>query len=165
MTIFANTFTRLDPLALGIATAVLFRGKRLQLGVTTRFVMLATGYTLWMIATHYCGVSLPYMLLGYPATAVGALLIFLAVLGSSLAPGWLRYLGKISYGLYVFHGIALYLVVHIFGGYVHTLRQFIAYWWLSLALTTAMSAVSYRFFESPFLRLKERFARVKSRPV
>jgi peptidoglycan/LPS O-acetylase OafA/YrhL len=165
MTIFTNSFTRLDPLALGIAAAVLLRGKRLQLRVPIRILMLVAGYSLWMIAAHYCGLSLSYVLLGYPAVAVGALLIFLAALGSAVAPRWLRYLGKISYGLYVFHGIALYLAVHILGGYAHSLRQFIGYWCLSLTLTIAISAVSYRFFESPFLRLKERFARVKSRPV
>ena len=165
MTIFTNTFTRLDPLALGIAAAVLLRGKRFQLRVYTRIMMLMIGYSLWMIAGRLCGVSLPYVLLGYPAVAVGALLIFLAAFGSSVAPGWLRYLGKISYGLYVFHGIALYLAVLILRGYAHTLKQFIAFWWLSLALTMALSALSYRFFESPFLRLKRRFTRVESRPV
>ena len=84
--------------------------------------------------------------------------------GVTFTPPWLRYLGKISYGLYVFHGIALYLGVYLLGG-VHTLKAFIAYWWIGLALTVAMAAVSYKYFESPFLRLKERFARVKSRPV
>lgn len=165
MTIFTNTFTRLDPLALGIAAAVLLRGKHLQLCISTRIMMFTIGYSLWMMAARWCGVYLNYMLLGYPAVAVGALLIFLAVLGSSVAPGWLRYLGKISYGLYVFHGIALYLAVHILGGYAHSVKQFVAYWWLSFALTLALSVLSYRFYESPFLRLKERFARVKSRPV
>lgn len=165
MTIFTNTLTRLDPLALGIAMAILLRGNRVRLGAVARIALFSTGYALWMLAAHYCGVNLPYVLLGYPAVAVGALLIFLAAFGSSIAPSWLRYLGKISYGLYVFHGIALYCAEHILGGYAHTLRQFIAYWCLSLTLTIVMSALSYRFFESPFLRLKERFARVKSRPV
>jgi peptidoglycan/LPS O-acetylase OafA/YrhL len=165
MTIFTNTFTRLDPLALGIGAAAMLRGKRFQLPGSTRILMLVTGYSLWMMAAHYCGVDLPYVLFGYPAVAIGALLIFLAVLGAGFAPGWLRYLGKISYGLYVFHGIALYLAVRILGGYAHTPRQFLAYWWLGLALTTALAAFSYRFLEAPFLRLKEHFSRVKSRPV
>jgi len=36
---------------------------------------------------------------------------------------------------------------------------------LALILCTLMASLSYRYFESPFLRLKERFAVVKSRPV
>jgi peptidoglycan/LPS O-acetylase OafA/YrhL len=36
---------------------------------------------------------------------------------------------------------------------------------VALALTIALAAASYRWLESPFLRMKERFARVQSRPV
>jgi peptidoglycan/LPS O-acetylase OafA/YrhL len=165
LTIFTNTLTRLDPLALGIATAVLLRGKRLAFHWSTRLGLLAAGYALWTAAAHYCGLGVGYVLIGYPAVALGALLIFIAAFGSTLTPAWLRYLGKISYGLYVFHGMALYLCVYLLGGYAHTLKAFIVYWWLGLTLTVAMAALSYKYFESPFLRLKERFARVKSRPV
>jgi len=96
--------------------------------------------------------------------AVGAWFIFRAALGSSIAPRWLRYLGKISYGLYLFHEFALYCALKFVGG-VHTLRAFIVYWPLGLSLTVLMAALSYRFFESPFLALKERFAHVQSRPI
>jgi peptidoglycan/LPS O-acetylase OafA/YrhL len=165
MSIFANTLTRLDPLALGIATAVLLRGKRMTFKWGTRLSLLAAGYALWVAVAYFCHLTLGYVMLGYPAAALGAWLIFIAALGFSPTPGWLRYLGKISYGLYVFHGMALYLAVFLLGGYVHTLKAFVVYWWLGLALTVGMAALSYRYFETPFLRLKERFARVKSRPV
>jgi len=36
---------------------------------------------------------------------------------------------------------------------------------LAALATVCAAGVSYRTFESPFLRLKERFARVDSRPV
>jgi peptidoglycan/LPS O-acetylase OafA/YrhL len=62
-------------------------------------------------------------------------------------------------------GIALYRAVYLMGGHVHTLSGFVVYWWMSLMLTLVMAAASYRYFESSFLRLKERFARVESRPV
>ena len=35
---------------------------------------------------------------------------------------------------------------------------------IALAATIAMAAVSYHWLETPFLRLKERFAHVLSRP-
>lgn len=165
MTIFTNTLTRLDPLALGIVTAVLLRGGQLKFKWSTRLGLFAAGYSMWVGAAYYCHLTLGYVLLGFPAVAVGAWLVFISALGSTLTPGWLRYLGKISYGLYVFHGLALYLAVSLMGGYVHTLKAFVIYWWLALSLTFAMASLSYRYFESPFLRLKERFARVKSRPV
>jgi peptidoglycan/LPS O-acetylase OafA/YrhL len=163
--IFTNTLTRLDPLALGIATAVLLRKRRIAFAWITRLALLLTGCTLWLAAGHFYSLALSFMLLGYPAMAVGALLIFLSVLGSPLAPRWLRYLGKISYGLYVFHDLALALSAKIMGGNVHSLRLFAIYWLLGLSMTILTAALSYRFLESPFLRLKERFTRVKSRPV
>jgi peptidoglycan/LPS O-acetylase OafA/YrhL len=61
--------------------------------------------------------------------------------------------------------LALYLVSKLIGGYAGNLGKFMIYWCLGLALTLVMAALSYRFFESPFLRLKERFAFVRSRPV
>jgi hypothetical protein len=39
-------------------------------------------------------------------------------------------------------------------------------WWvLSLTSTMMAALASYRWLESPFLKLKERFSVVKSRPV
>jgi peptidoglycan/LPS O-acetylase OafA/YrhL len=163
--IFTNTLTRLDPLAIGIAAAVLLRTRRLQLTFATRVALLVAGAACCISAGHFYSLTRTFMLIGYPAAAVGSLLIFLSALGSALAPPWLRYLGKISYGLYVFHDLVLYLTLQLFGGYVHTLRAFVGYWSLGLSLTVGIAALSYQFFESPFLRLKERYARVKSRPV
>lgn len=163
--IFTNTLTRLDPLAMGIATAVLLNKKRCDWGWLSRVVLLAGGCAVWLTAGHFFRLTMNFMLAGYPAMAVGAWLIFLSALGSRIAPGWLRYLGKISYGLYVFHGLALYISAKCLGESIHNLRDFVLYWVWGLAMTVGMAALSYRFFESPFLRLKDRFARVKSRPV
>jgi peptidoglycan/LPS O-acetylase OafA/YrhL len=163
--IFTNTVARLDPLALGIIIAVLTRRRPLSFTWIGRSVLLAAGITAWLIAGHYFSMTRAFMLLGYPTMAIGAGLIFLSVLGSGVAPFWLRYLGKISYGLYVFHILALYLVENAIGGYAKNFHKFLVFWWGGLALTIVMAALSYRFIESPFLRLKERYALVKSRPV
>jgi peptidoglycan/LPS O-acetylase OafA/YrhL len=71
----------------------------------------------------------------------------------------LVYLGRISFGLYVFHGMTMLVG-----------RQFIAPWfhgglWLipTFALTVAVAALSYEFLEKPFLKLKYRFELVHSR--
>jgi peptidoglycan/LPS O-acetylase OafA/YrhL len=163
--IFTNTITRLDPLALGIATAVILRKTRLQLRWFLRLSCLALGVAVWLIAGHYYRLTLAFMLIGYPAVALGSWLIFMSVYGIGVSPRWLRYLGKISYGLYVFHMLALYLVEKLIGGYARNWGKFVIYWWLGLAMTLVMASLSYRFYESPFLRLKERFAFVRSRPV
>jgi peptidoglycan/LPS O-acetylase OafA/YrhL len=163
--VFTSSLTRLDPLAIGIATAVLLHQKELSLGWPARTGLLLAGAAIGVAAGHFWSTSITFLLIGYPAVAVAAWLIFRSVLGVNVAPRWLRYLGKISYGLYVFHMLALYCVLKLLGGPVHTARGFLLYWTLGLSLTVTMAAISYRFLESPFLRLKERFASVPSRSV
>jgi peptidoglycan/LPS O-acetylase OafA/YrhL len=83
----------------------------------------------------------------------------------SLAEGffstrWLRWLGSISYGLYIFHLLfvqqfdllAARLVPH------HRTAQLLARIPISASLTLFIAILSFHFFESPILRLKSRFA-------
>jgi len=74
------------------------------------------------------------------------------------------YLGKISYGLYVFHVLGLKvggsLVVRLRLPLVEVCAPV-----ASLLITVLLAGLSYRFLETPFLRLKERFAVVQSRPI
>jgi peptidoglycan/LPS O-acetylase OafA/YrhL len=70
----------------------------------------------------------------------------------------LRRLGQMSYGFYVFHDIPHrgyeMLVLHIFGSSWHMPALIAA---VALVCTLILSYLSFRFFESPFLRLKDRF--------
>jgi peptidoglycan/LPS O-acetylase OafA/YrhL len=106
-------------------------------------------------------------ILGYPLVGLSAAGTLFATLGSKGAlmrnPA-LIYLGKISYGLYVYHMFAMWTAERIFGP-PHGFARFSVYLGASLAITMALSALSYRFLESPFLRLKSRFTYVGSRPV
>ena len=86
-----------------------------------------------------------------------------------LATGPLRYLGKISYGLYVYHLLALaaahYSINLVTAVYPRTgpTTQFIFETAGALTLTIAVSAVSYRWLEKPFLRWKANYEVIKSR--
>jgi len=163
--LWENTVARLDPLAAGVVTAVLLRERHFNLRRPSRLGCLLAGGGVWLIAGHYFATNRSFALFGYPAIALGAWLIFISALGIARAPRPLRYLGKISYGLYVFHMLALYVVTKLHGGYAHNLRDFVIWWCSGLLLTFVMAVLSYQFFEAPFLRMKERFAYVKSRPV
>jgi peptidoglycan/LPS O-acetylase OafA/YrhL len=76
------------------------------------------------------------------------------------------YLGRISFGLYVFHVLAKDFALHFLpktGDY----HGFLFVLWLSatFGLTVGMAALSYRFFETPFLKMKKRFEVIASRPI
>lgn len=166
-----NTFTRLDPIALGVLIA-LFAGKLPTLSTRERITLLAAGVVTW-IATFWFTVviELPKLstwqsAVGHLLTALASATILFSVMGSQnafLRNKWLLYLGKISYGLYVLHEFAHYCAMRMLPA--STPMQVIEQSALSLALTILLAAASYRWLESPFLRLKERFAYVQSRPV
>jgi peptidoglycan/LPS O-acetylase OafA/YrhL len=99
--------------------------------------------------------------------------LFLGILGISpdMIPGWAVYLGKISYGLYVFHMLGpqvVYLRLESLARHLPLLGRPLV--WdlaqvsLALTFTVAAASLSYRFYERRFLRLKERWVFVRSRP-
>ena len=67
-----------------------------------------------------------------------------------------RYLGTISYGMYLLHMLALNAARRL--GAHGRWTEFAA----GLALTILAASASYRFFEKPFLNLKERWTRARS---
>lgn len=73
---------------------------------------------------------------------------------------FLNYLGKISYGLYCFHGISISLLILVLQNLKleETLwHTFLIYPILILSFTFVLAHLSYRYFESIFLRLKKKF--------
>ena len=81
-------------------------------------------------------------------------------IGISLEAKPFRYLGKISYGLYMYQpiGIALAFQVALLIPQVFNLVLYV----LSLAITVAMSALSYKYFEAYFLKFKGKFSTLVS---
>jgi peptidoglycan/LPS O-acetylase OafA/YrhL len=78
---------------------------------------------------------------------------------------WLVYLGRISYGLYVFHLLGLALVAKLIITGVGIPLGFEIRVLLSFGLTVLLAAVSYRWLEQPFLRMKKRFSAVRTGEV
>ena len=107
--------------------------------------------------------------LGYLLVAAGAASMFLAFyampIGTTRLTRGLIYLGKISFGLYVFHYFALMAAWKTFHQVFHRRDTFGVSVMVAFPLTIAAASVSYRFLEKPILRYKERFTFVQSRPV
>jgi peptidoglycan/LPS O-acetylase OafA/YrhL len=90
-----------------------------------------------------------------------ALLIYCVVhegiLTRFLNPSWLRYLGKISYGMYVYHFPIMWFVARFWeermqGETIHWI-----YVVVSLSATILVATLSYYLLERPILNLKDRF--------
>jgi peptidoglycan/LPS O-acetylase OafA/YrhL len=135
------------------------------LGVATFFAFLAMPavgkISLWTMALYpICGVLCGAVLWLGVNTRYGTLL---------LSRPWLVFLGKISFGLYVFHLLAIWLgrtTLHSLQ--IPVTREHWNYglrFALSLAFAIGMSTLSYFLFERFFLRAKLRFSAIESRPI
>jgi peptidoglycan/LPS O-acetylase OafA/YrhL len=158
--VWFNPLCQLDPIAGGILLGSLPGVTR----TTARnlWPWAAVGVVAVVVMNRYFAGAPWAPVFMYPLAAVVCLL----ALGATLTGPQVRllqrptlvYLGKISFGLYVFHALALELV-----GVVLPYPSTIVRFTLGLALTVLFAALSYRFLELPFLKLKDHFASVPSR--
>jgi peptidoglycan/LPS O-acetylase OafA/YrhL len=167
--IYYGSISRCDSLALGILLA-LFADRLPPLTCGMRLLLLAAGITGWIVSSAWLneqpGPVDMRMVLGRLVVSVAAGAILYACLHSrsKLVCGrWVVRLGKISYGLYMLHltGILIMLsLLHPVWGW-----PLLAAKALGFVMTVILALASYRWIESPFLRLKDHFATVLSRPV
>ena len=163
--IMANTLTRLDGIAVGILIAALLSTKVPRIKGPYRVLLLAPGLACFLFVGGYFTDGLPSVVVRITAAAVASGFFLCAVLGSTFAPRPLIFLGKISYGLYIYHQMCIRISGHILGNRMKSYFGYSMHIVLSLTITVVVAALSYRWIETPFLRLKQRFTRIESRPV
>jgi peptidoglycan/LPS O-acetylase OafA/YrhL len=167
--IYYGSASRCDSLALGILLA-LFAERLPTLTSSMRWLLTGGGLLGWIIASGWLldqpGPVTMRMVLGRLLVSVASGAILCGCLYSRnqlLGSRWVVQLGKRSYGLYMLHltGILILqsLLRPVWGW------QLLATKAMGLGMTVVLAFASYRWFESPFLRLKNRFATVLSRPV
>ena len=182
VTVWLNSIVQFQFFGVGALLAIFLSGEAPSLSSLARIITFALGLGFWVLASGVGHIKDPFgahsvvrTSIGYEFLAAGCFAIFISMLGASVerVPGYVLYLGKISYGLYVFHGIALDSTTFV--------RQYLEngaprYWMLTpslffadraiaLALTIALAALSYKYLETPWLRLKRKFTFIESRAV
>jgi peptidoglycan/LPS O-acetylase OafA/YrhL len=116
---------------------------------------------------HYEDFSGTKSLITFPAATVACIALILGTLGMQMTPGALlvrtfAYLGRISYGLYVFHWM---FIASLGVALAHVPFARLSRAAAALIVTIATAAFSYHLLEKPFLQWKEKFARIGSRPA
>lgn len=170
---WTNSLIQFQYFALGAVVALLLHDREFTPSVSQRALFfgasIASFLSLVLFFPMAPGLHMDafHLLMGYAMMGVMSIGLFLGVYGmrlsSTCAP--LIYLGRISYGLYVFHLLVLQATSSLLRhrGMDATLpRQFLGTA-IALGITIAVAMASYRFLESPFLRLKSRFTFVHSR--
>jgi peptidoglycan/LPS O-acetylase OafA/YrhL len=105
----------------------------------------------------------------YALASLGSALLLVAFLGidPKLLPGPAVYLGRISFGLYIYHDFARAITIRFLFGHVVSLISTVTLLRAvsTPVLTVLMAALSYRYFETPFLKMKKRHTVIESQPV
>ena len=158
--VWCNTFAHLDPIAAGAILAVWFQDAEPKIGGVERSALFLAGLIAWVVGARFGAFEGWGSVWTYPLMTLGSTAMLVSFLGALPAGrrwpglGALMHLGRVSYGLYVFHVLAIAVVsLGRFGPFRVP---------ASFALTVAMALISYQWLERPFLKLKERFAAVPS---
>lgn len=168
-----NTFTRMDCFALGGILAYCVRRNLFSANAAVRVALLTVCALLYiLIGWIYSDVMQVSKAWTYIIGSIASVLCVFAVgisssssSTSNILNAW-RYLGKISYGLYMWHVPASWIVAASLANWrLDHGGTIVAGFILSAALTYLMAAASYALLEKPFLRMKQRFTLVESRPI
>ena len=143
MHVFVGTDSRGDALLLGCVLALLETRWHPVVGWAGVLGVLAVA-ALWP-GDPGLGAQLMFI----PAAAIVSTL---AVAGCPVILAWrpLAFIGKISYGLYLWHGLVIWWALP---------------WPVAVPLSIAIACVSYFVLEQRFLRLKDRFGRARPGPA
>jgi peptidoglycan/LPS O-acetylase OafA/YrhL len=168
------TFTRIDGICIGCMVALLMKINQPFLKKYTPMIVLlmaAINFGFYFINGSH-SFTLPYLAFaGYTTFAVlFGILVYEAVLAESkwiqffLNIRILKFFGKISYGLYVYHWPVYILLFSFFTNlFITTMNISVRIAEISSGIVVTfvgiiISIISYRYFEKPFLKLKNSYA-------
>jgi peptidoglycan/LPS O-acetylase OafA/YrhL len=182
--IWFDTFVQFECFAAGILLCLVLHGELPRIPMWTRPLLVVGALGLWFVSTYSLeiryrtvGPGSLSLMAGYALAAVGTVMILVAFLGvpARWLPGWAIYLGRISFGLYVFHDFAIYELAYYLPGHRltlavpnHLLRMILSGgidFVIAMIVTILAASLSYKYIETPFLKMKKRHAVIESEPI
>lgn len=168
--LYLNLLCRMDTLLIGGLIAYRYHKKPFKFalppGVNALLLVILLGsfcifqYNEW--SNVYSAIFRKYLYLALFGTIIMDYLFNPKYTGARKIKKPFQYLGKISYGIYMFHNIAVIIVIkeilinnHVYNPFIFAL--------VYITFVIVVSIISFELFEKWFLRLKERFAVVPTR--
>jgi peptidoglycan/LPS O-acetylase OafA/YrhL len=167
--VWCNSFVEFQFFALGAILAILLHNRRTAFSPVLRAALILGAAAVILgdqvglnLASDIPAAGPVSLIAAYALLSLGVVLLFLGFFGMN--PGSFArpfiYLGKISYGLYVFHDLSIRLLFRLaprfhFNGVLSMV--------ISLAVCILLASLSYKFLEMPFLRLKQKFTLIQTR--
>jgi peptidoglycan/LPS O-acetylase OafA/YrhL len=162
-------YFKIDCMALGGIFAYFFFKKKTKIlnilfHRNTQIIALIFGFGFWLF-----GISIPIFMDEFYALFFGITILNTAVNPKkviSFDHKLINYIGKISYGIYVYHWIIILLVLNFTIQFKEDSFVFNSILYIcSIGLTIFIAHFSFFKFELYFLKFKERFAPVKSNAI
>ena len=166
--IYVHTLSRIDVLAIGSLFGYLLYFKKLTFNhsLPTR-VIFYVSFLILFVNVHYIQADnffyatvKKYVFVFALAYWMGNFLFHPQAILAIKKKNLFHSFGKVTYGLYMFNPVIIYLILKAFSAY--QTENFLLYIISFHALLAGICFLSYRYFEMPFLRLKEKYAVVKS---
>lgn len=149
---------KIDVLTIGALTALILHAKHKLFHVLCNMSWFVV--SLFLLTATYFYVDDKFSILRVIHSALFAIIILNLVANSKLAMIFensiFSYLGKISYGIYMYHGLVIVLVINVL-----TRLNWVNDWSIyifSVLITLVLSHLSYQYFEKYFLNIKMKYS-------
>lgn len=162
-------YTRFGCLAIGgIAAFLLLKGNKYFLSISQNKLIEITAWLVFLLISinqfHL------FSIVDHEIVTLATLVIIINQVNNpkkliSLENKVFDYLGKISYGLYIYNPLIIFLISLVLKDFMTTnlIANLMLIYSITILVVIFVSHISYFYFENKFLKLKDKFAVVKSK--
>lgn len=170
--VWFNSFVQSYMFASGILLVLLLKGRMPAFSAPVRSLLALSLPCCWFLAVHADHLknttgqvaTVSQLLFGYLLVAIGCVAFMLSLMGVSKVPAWAAALGRLSYGIYVFHLLA-FAICRDSVNKLHLRHPLAIAEVPALLVSVGLAWLSYRYFERPFRTMKDRAAIIRTQPA
>lgn len=167
--LYLHTLSRMDALAIGAIGAYTYFNNNLKfsipkiarIGIYILFIVIYVDSAYNMYESNFLATTRKYFYIAVISIGMINFLFNPDALIKVNKKGVFHYLGKISYGIYMFSNILIPIIIEKIIVPYNAVNMYF-YFFLNIALTIIISIISYELFEKQFLKLKAKFEVVKT---